>query len=123
MNTNLLRTVTHTFPLPRIQTGSPLGNSYLGLLAWGAGQTLNLTIGCSALWDHRGGMSWRPEITLEHLTEALQAKDMARVRALFARDASADGGDRKPCPAPFRFLKRYLVEVFELLESQIDQNE
>ena len=33
------------YPLNRIQTGTALGNSLLGLLVWGADRTLHITIG------------------------------------------------------------------------------
>jgi len=120
MNTKQLQKITHTFPLPRIQTGTPLGNSYLGLLVWGQDKILNLTIGCDALWDHRGGMSWRPEITLENLAAALQAQDMPRIRALFARDASADGNDRKPSLFPVGRLILRLCTDDRLLACEHD---
>ena len=49
------------FPLPEIQQGAMLGNGLVGATLWGRGIILNLTIGCASLWDHRGGMEWKPD--------------------------------------------------------------
>ena len=71
------------YPLKRIQTGTALGNSYLGVLVWGAGRTLNITIGCSALWDHRGGMEWNPAQTFRRIAAALHSGDINEMRKIF----------------------------------------
>ncbi|MBO5793191.1 MAG: hypothetical protein J6S54_12070, partial [Lentisphaeria bacterium] len=59
--------VKRNFPLPRIQTGAVLGNSYLGVMVWGGGSTLNISLGCAALWDHRGGMEWTEKQNLKDI--------------------------------------------------------
>ena len=80
------------YPLPHIHEGTMLGNGYLGLYAWGDGNELRVSIGCSALWDHRGGMSWTARQNFKDIRNALVAKDMDRINAIFATDVEADGG-------------------------------
>ena len=55
---------TREFPLPEQQQGAMLGNGLLGAQLWGEDNLLNMSIGCAALWDHRGGLEWTPEQNL-----------------------------------------------------------
>ncbi len=71
------------FPLPRPQTGIPLGNSRVGLLVWGEGRTLRLTIGLADLWDHRGGAEWHDGQTYGAIRAALEAKDAEALKKIF----------------------------------------
>ena len=59
--------VSRSFPLHHIQDGAVLGNSYLGVLVWGGKNTLNISLGSSALWDHRGGVTWTTEHSLHNI--------------------------------------------------------
>ena len=68
--------VKRNFPLPRIQTGAVLGNSYLGVMVWGGGSSFNISLGCSALWDHRGGMEWTDRQNLKDIHAKLLEQDM-----------------------------------------------
>ena len=79
---------TRDFPLPRPLAGAKGGNGLLGLLLWGEGRTLNLSLGASDLWDHRGGMDWKPEMSYRALLEALRGGDLARVQTMFAANRS-----------------------------------
>ena len=65
--------ISHQFPLPHIHCGTTLGNGYLGLSAWGSGNMLNLSVGCSSLWDHRGGMMWTEKQNYPAIRAALEA--------------------------------------------------
>ena len=38
------------FPLPRTHTGIPLANAITGLLVWGEGRTLKITVSRADLW-------------------------------------------------------------------------
>ena len=75
--------VSAKFPLEHVQTGIAIGNGYLGLSVWGCGDTVNVTVGCSALWDHQGGETWQPEQSYKNVCEALANQDIARLRQLF----------------------------------------
>ena len=93
--------VTKEFPLPRIQTGAVLGNSYLGVLVWGGGDTLDVSFGCSALWDHRGGMEWSPKQNLRDIHTALLRKDAAAIKEMFRADTEdVPGQPRRPSLIP-----------------------
>ena len=48
-------------PLEHVHTGLAIGNGVLGLSVWGDAGKINITLGCSSLWDHRGGEVWKPE--------------------------------------------------------------
>lgn len=91
-------TVKRDFPLPRIQTGAMSGNGDVGLLLWGGGNVLNITLGSSRVWDHRGGMDWLPEMSLSALRQALKDNDGERVSGMFA--ANRDKNIMRPSIIP-----------------------
>ena len=93
--------VKRNFPLPRIQTGAVLGNSYLGVMVWGGGNMINISFGCSALWDHRGGMEWTGKQNLKDIHALLLKEDMAGMRALFTNaTANIPGEPNRPSLVP-----------------------
>ncbi|MBR4665100.1 MAG: hypothetical protein IKO93_14630, partial [Lentisphaeria bacterium] len=65
---------------------------------WGGGNRLNITLGCADLWDHRGGMEWTPEQSFENVRAALESRDEARMKELFASNQS--GTVRRPSLIP-----------------------
>ena len=77
-------TVKREFPLDTIQSGAMLGNGKTGVTIWGGGNRLNITLGCADLWDHRGGMEWTPEQSFKNVRAALESKDEAGMKELFA---------------------------------------
>lgn len=70
-------------PLEHVQTGLAVGNGFLGLSVWGEAGKINITLGCSALWDHQGGELWKPEQSYANVCQALAAKDSERMKELF----------------------------------------
>ncbi|MFW6289054.1 MAG: hypothetical protein ACOC2Q_04670, partial [Spirochaetota bacterium] len=107
MNTEL----RWNFPLPRTHTGIPLGNGRTGLLLWGEGRRLCVTIGRADLWDHRGGMPWTERQNYRDIRSALEAGDEAAIRDLFepAHDAPA-GTPARPTVLPFGRIELELVD-------------
>ena len=79
------RTQTVELPLEHTQTGLAIGNGYLGLSVWGTDGKINITPGCTALWDHRGGEVWQEDQTYSNVCEALGNKDIDRITELFKR--------------------------------------
>ena len=75
--------VSRSFPLHHIQDGAVLGNSYLGVLVWGGKNTLNISLGSSALWDHRGGVTWTTEHSLHNIRGTVLSKDIEKMHRLF----------------------------------------
>ena len=70
-------------PLEHVHTGLAIGNGVLGLSVWGDAGKINITLGCSSLWDHRGGEVWKPEQSYINVCEAIAANDRKRMEELF----------------------------------------
>ena len=70
-------------PLEHVQTGLAVGNGFLGLSVWGENGKINITPGCSSLWDHRGGEVWQENQTYANVCETLASKDEKRMAELF----------------------------------------
>lgn len=88
-------TVGWEFPrLGGCHEGMPFSDGRLGVLVWGGGDTVNLTLGCSDLWDHRGGSSWTDTQNYTNILSAVRAGDQARLQGLFAREAPPNWGGR-----------------------------
>lgn len=101
------------FPLPRTHTGIPFGNGRFGALLWGEGRTLRVTLGRADFWDHRGGMPWTEQQSFANIRGALEAKDEARLRALFETAGGATPGTpRRPTVLPVGVVE------FDLGEGQ-----
>ena len=110
------RTLTWQFPLPRPHTGVLLGNGTQGIMVWGGGHTLHLTISRSGFWDHRGGNEFSAKTTYADLKNKLQAGDKAGITAAFAVPRSAAqslghpqqlGGGRLDVTLPDGWLIQY----------------
>ena len=84
--------IKRNFPLPRIQTGAVLGNSFLGVMVWGGGSVCNISLGCAALWDHRGGMEWTSKQNLKDIHALLLKKDLEGMRELFRPSTARQPG-------------------------------
>lgn len=114
---HLFPEVSHYFPLPHVHQGTTLGNGYLGLSVWGEGRTLNITVGCSGLWDHRGGMRWTAKQNYPDIRAALEAHDMKRIKEIFRPDTeSVPGMPSRPSLIP---LGRIVVELDGELERVV----
>ncbi|MBN2641200.1 MAG: hypothetical protein JXR78_06085 [Victivallales bacterium] len=88
----MLNNINWEFPLPRTHTGIPLGNATTGLLIWGEGRQLKITVGRADLWDHRGGMRWSPKQNLKAIRQCLEAGDEEGIRAIFKTDTEGISG-------------------------------
>lgn len=73
-----------TFPLTRVHTGMLLANGTQGLMVWGEGDELRITVGRAGFWDHRGGNDFSTQITYDKLRTLLEARDDEAVKAAFA---------------------------------------
>ncbi|MBQ9753396.1 MAG: hypothetical protein IJV93_01450 [Lentisphaeria bacterium] len=112
--------VKRNFPLPRIQTGAVLGNSYLGVMVWGGGSSFNISLGCSALWDHRGGMEWTEKQNLKNIHARLLAQDIEGMRELFRNTtASIPGQPNRPSLVPVGRVAVNLKEGCRLENFQL----
>lgn len=85
-----------SFPLPRTHTGIVLGNGTQGLMVWGGGSRLNITVGRAGFWDHRFGNAFSSRTTFRQVRRLLEAGDEAGIRAAFAREQSMDHPNARP---------------------------
>lgn len=76
--------LTWPFPILRPHAGVLLGNGTQGLMLWGEGRTLKITIGRAGFWDHRGGNEFSTRTTFQDVKRMLQAGDEAGIKAAFA---------------------------------------
>ncbi|MEL7120501.1 MAG: hypothetical protein AAFO07_13705 [Bacteroidota bacterium] len=71
------------FPLPRTHTGALLGNGTQGLMVWGEGRQLNITIGRAGFWDHRGGNDFSARTNYKKVKSLLQKGDLEGLKTAF----------------------------------------
>lgn len=88
----MMDTLTWTFPLPRTHTGILLGNAVTGLMIWGEGSQLNITLGRADLWDHRGGMPWQDAHNYQDIYRLLENNDQEGLMAIFTCPSQDQSG-------------------------------
>ena len=87
--------VTWEFPRTgNCHEGIPFSDGKTGVLVWGGGDTVNLTLGRGDLWDHRGGYAWTAEQNYTNVIAAVRTRDNAKLNALFANEAPENWGGR-----------------------------
>ena len=79
--------------------GIAFADGITGVLAWGGGDTLKLTIGRADLWDHRGGYSWTDAQSYTNITDAIRKNDEKRLLRLFDKTVPP-GEPRNPTMLP-----------------------
>ena len=87
--------------------GIPFADGVTGVLVWGGGDTVNLTVGRSDLWDHRGGYPWLPEQSYTNIVAAVQCGDSERLYGLFKK-VTPEGEPRNPYMLP---LGRVVIKI------------
>ena len=103
---------TMTWDFPRTGScheGMAFGDGKTGVLVWGGGSEIRLTVGRSDLWDHRGGYSWTPEQSYTNIVAAVHSGDKDRLYGLFKKD-TPKGQPRNPYMLP---LGRVVVTIKE----------
>ena len=108
------------FPLPRTHTGMLQGNGTLGLMIWGEGSILRLTLGRADLWDHRGGLPWTEAQSYASIRDCLERGDEARLRDLFEDTARPEGVPRRPSIIPVGRLDLDFGSGVELITGELD---
>ncbi|HSI85362.1 MAG TPA: hypothetical protein VK970_16370 [Candidatus Methylacidiphilales bacterium] len=116
MTTSLLH---WDFPLPRCHTGIPLGNGIQGLLIWGQGATLNITVSRAGFWHHGLREPYQSNATYKEVKRLVEARDEEALKALFVGKAGIGIQAR-----PFQLGGGRLVLSFgggyQLLRAQLD---
>ena len=117
----MIRTLDWTFPLRRTHTGIPLGNGRTGLLVWGEGNILRITIGRAELWDHRGGMPWTDRQNYADIRRALEANDEAAISAIFRPETEGvSGKPARPSVLPLGRLDLLLAPQWRAIRGRLE---
>lgn len=111
--------IIQKFPLPTIQSGAMLGNGKTGVLLWGSNNTLNITIGCADLWDHRGGLKWTAKQNYREIRTALENQDKNKLAELFSTPKTSCPV-RRPSLIPVGRVVLTLPETAVLLRYEQD---
>ena len=83
--------VVWDFPrLGNCHEGLPFADGKTGVLVWGGGDTINLTVGRADLWDHRGGYPWLASQSYTNIVAAVESGDTARLMDLFKKETPKD---------------------------------
>lgn len=114
------RTYTWHFPLPRTHTGVLQGNGTMGVMIWGEGNVLCLTVGRADFWDHRGGMPWRDGMSYGAIRSLLEAGDEDGLRRLFERTDPTPGEPSRPSILPLGRVELALTDALQLTEASLD---
>ena len=89
--------------------GIPFADGRTGVLVWGGGDTINLTIGRGDLWDHRGGYAWTDGQSYTNICAAVATRDNDRLKSLFSNEPPPNWGGRyNPYMLP---LGRVVVKI------------
>ena len=100
--------VEWVFPrLGSCHEGLAFADGKTGVLVWGGGDTINLTVGRADLWDHRGGYPWTAEQSYTNIVAAVRSGDRDRLYGLFKKE-TPKGEPRNPYMLP---LGRVVVKI------------
>lgn len=113
--------VNWAFPLPRTHTGMMFGNATTGLLVWGAGNQLKITIGRADFWDHRGGMLWNEKQNYKDIRKCLEKNDANGIKNIFAPvTENVPGQPKRPSVVPVGRIDIMLPGKAELLRGKLN---
>ena len=113
-------TLKYVFPNDDIYSGIMLGNGCCGLLIWGGGNELKISVAHSNLWDHRGGVDWSSEMNYFRNLDRLQNGEFKKVESAFA--SSSDGGADAPSLIPAGRLCIKLKPACHLVYARLDMS-
>ena len=66
--------------------GIAFADGVTGVLVWGGGDTVNLTVGRADLWDHRGGYDWLPSQSYANIVSLVQSGRKEELLGLFTNN-------------------------------------
>lgn len=107
------------FPrLGNCHEGMAFADGVTGVLVWGGGDELRLTVGRADLWDHRGGYPWTDAQSYTNIVALWRAGEKERLLSLFKKETPA-GEPRNPYMLP---LGRVVVKMpgAELKRGELD---
>lgn len=117
--------ISHTwhFPLPRTHTGVLLGNGTFGVMVWGEGNVLRLTLGRADWWDRRGGKTWGDEMTFANIRRMLETGDEPGIRRIFSEAPAQPGWPRRASVLPLGRVELVFPEDHRLASATLDMGE
>jgi alpha-L-fucosidase 2 len=77
MSQTLPTPIPFSFPAETPHAGIPLGNGNFGVLIWGGGTTLRLTINRQDYWQHAGEITWSEDIGYERMCAYVSQRPLA----------------------------------------------
>ena len=87
--------------------GLAFADGVTGVLVWGGGDTVKLTVGRGDLWDHRGGYRWLDSQNYSNIVSLVQSGAKDELYSLFKKETPKDE-PRNPCMLP---LGRIVVRI------------
>ena len=99
--------------------GLAFSDGVTGILVWGGGGTINLTVGRADLWDHRGGYPWLPSQSYTNIVALVQAGRKDELLGLFKKE-TPKGEPRNPYMLPLGRVEVKLQGGAELLRGELD---
>ena len=98
--------------------GLAFADGITGVLVWGGGDTIKLTVGRGDLWDHRGGYEWMESQNYSNIVSLVQSGAKDALYALFHKETPADE-PRNPCMLP---LGRIVLKIpgADLISGRLD---
>ena len=106
----VLRAAPVEWEFPRLGTcheGIPFSDGVTGVLVWGGGDEIRLTVGRADLWDHRGGYPWLASQSYTNIVALVQAGRKEELLGLFKKE-TPKGEPRNPYMLP---LGRVVVKL------------
>ncbi len=100
--------------------GIAFADGVTGVLVWGGGDTVNLTVGRADLWDHRGGYDWLPSQSYTNIVSLVRAGKKDELLGLFTNECPPGwGGTYNPYMLP---LGRVVARVpgRKILKGSLD---
>src|SRR5438552_16732210 len=108
------------FPLPRTHTGMLQGNGVMGVMIWGGGNQLNLTIGRADFWDRRGGKPWTDRMNYQQIRKLLESGDEKTLRDIFKEEAPGPGQPKRPSVLPIGRFELVFPEEFQITTGTLE---
>jgi hypothetical protein len=99
--------------------GIAFGDGKTGVLVWGGGKEIRLTVGRSDLWDHRGGYSWTPGQNYTNIVAAVHSGDKDRLYGLFKKE-TPKGEPRNPYMLPLGRVVVTLKDGWRVKRGELD---
>jgi len=100
--------VSWEFPrLGNCHEGMAFSDGVTGVLVWGGGDELRLTVGRADMWDHRGGYPWTAAQSYTNIVSLWRRGEKEKLLSLFKKETPA-GEPRNPYMLP---LGRLVVKI------------